>query len=54
MDSLVDALALVRPDEPRLPRFRDPTRPLSTARVYRGKRPIEVRHRGGAPRMGRV
>jgi 1-acyl-sn-glycerol-3-phosphate acyltransferase len=35
MTALVAAMAVIRPDEPRLPRFRDPTRPLSTARTYR-------------------
>ena len=54
MDALIDALVLLRPDEPRLPRFRDPTRPLSTARVYKGSRRLELQHRGGVPRMGRV
>jgi 1-acyl-sn-glycerol-3-phosphate acyltransferase len=53
-EALIAALALLRPDEPRLPRFRDPTRPLSTARVYRLRRPIELRPRGGAPRTGRT
>ena len=37
MTALVAALARIRPDEPRLPRFRDPTRPLSTARTYRAR-----------------
>jgi 1-acyl-sn-glycerol-3-phosphate acyltransferase len=53
-EALIDALVPLRPDEPRLPRFRDPTRPLSTARVYKGGRAVRLQHRGGAPRVGRV
>jgi 1-acyl-sn-glycerol-3-phosphate acyltransferase len=53
-EALIEALAVCRPGEPRLPRFRDPTRPLSTARVYRGRRQVVLHHRGGAPRVGGV
>jgi 1-acyl-sn-glycerol-3-phosphate acyltransferase len=53
-EALIEALTLCRPDEPRLPRFRDPTRPLSTARLYKGRRQVVLRHRGGAPRAGGV
>jgi hypothetical protein len=35
MRALADELARVRVDEPRLPRYRDPTRPISTARSLR-------------------
>jgi 1-acyl-sn-glycerol-3-phosphate acyltransferase len=52
-EALIAALALLRPDEPRLPRFRDPTRPLSTARVYKRGRLVELRQRGGTRRIGR-
>jgi 1-acyl-sn-glycerol-3-phosphate acyltransferase len=38
MDAIGDALAGVRRDEPRLPRYYDPTRPISLARV-RSRRP---------------
>lgn len=36
MDALTADLAKLRVDEPRLPRFRDPTKPMSTARIRRG------------------
>jgi 1-acyl-sn-glycerol-3-phosphate acyltransferase len=52
-EALIAALALLRPDEPRLPRFRDPTRPLSAARVYKPGRLVQLRQRGGAPHVGR-
>jgi 1-acyl-sn-glycerol-3-phosphate acyltransferase len=39
MDALIASLAPLRADEPRLPKFRDPTRPLSVARVYRRRSP---------------
>ena len=35
MDAITAALAPLRRDEPRLPRYIDPTRPVSTARLYR-------------------
>ncbi len=38
MEALAAELATLREDEPRLPRFRDPTRPVSTARVHRARR----------------
>jgi 1-acyl-sn-glycerol-3-phosphate acyltransferase len=37
MEAIASELAPLREDEPRLPRFRDHTRPVSTARVYRRK-----------------
>jgi 1-acyl-sn-glycerol-3-phosphate acyltransferase len=37
MQALTDELARLRPDELRLPRFTDPTRPLTTARVQRNR-----------------
>jgi 1-acyl-sn-glycerol-3-phosphate acyltransferase len=37
IEALAAELAPLRKDEPRLPRYRDPTRPVSTARVYRGR-----------------
>ena len=39
MAALAAELAALRPAEPRLPRYVDPTRPLSVARVYR-RRPV--------------
>ena len=33
MAAIAADLATLRPDEPRLPRYRDPTRPVSTARL---------------------
>jgi len=38
MDALAAELAPLRKDELRLPRFRDPTRPVSTARLHRAGR----------------
>jgi 1-acyl-sn-glycerol-3-phosphate acyltransferase len=38
MDALTAELAPLRKDELRLPRFRDPTRPVSVARVHRSRR----------------
>jgi 1-acyl-sn-glycerol-3-phosphate acyltransferase len=35
MAALTAELSALRPDEPRLPRYVDPTRPLSAARLYR-------------------
>jgi 1-acyl-sn-glycerol-3-phosphate acyltransferase len=37
MDAITDALRPLRTDEPRLPRYVDPTRPLSTARTRTAK-----------------
>jgi 1-acyl-sn-glycerol-3-phosphate acyltransferase len=37
MEAITDALRPLRTDEPRLPRYVDPTRPLSTARVRTAK-----------------
>jgi 1-acyl-sn-glycerol-3-phosphate acyltransferase len=39
MDALVAELAPLRKDELRLPRYTDPTRPISVARRHRGPRP---------------
>ena len=39
MTALTTELATLRQDEPRLPRFTDPTRPVSTARSFRWKQP---------------
>jgi 1-acyl-sn-glycerol-3-phosphate acyltransferase len=39
MRALADELAKLRVDEPRLPRYRDPTRPVSTARSLRRESP---------------
>lgn len=38
MDAIAADLAPLRADEPRLPRYRDPTRPISTARLGRAGR----------------
>jgi len=38
MDALTTELARLRQDEPRLPRYRDPTRPVSVARAHRPRR----------------
>lgn len=54
MTALSTQLATLRTDEPALPRFTDPTRPLSTARTYRARRPatpkIDHGDAVGAPR----
>jgi 1-acyl-sn-glycerol-3-phosphate acyltransferase len=43
IEALAAELAPLRPDEPVLPRFHDPTRPVSTARSYRPRRDADTR-----------
>jgi 1-acyl-sn-glycerol-3-phosphate acyltransferase len=47
MAAIAADLATLRPDEPRLPRYRDPTRPVSTARIGpAGRRAAQTAHDG--------
>jgi 1-acyl-sn-glycerol-3-phosphate acyltransferase len=43
MDAITTALAPLRRDEPRLPRYIDPTRPVSTARLHRANQNPQLR-----------
>jgi 1-acyl-sn-glycerol-3-phosphate acyltransferase len=52
MDAVTDALVPLRVDEPGLPRYIDPTRPVSTARA-RQALPARIHRVAGTPRIER-
>jgi 1-acyl-sn-glycerol-3-phosphate acyltransferase len=52
MDAIADELAPLRADEPQLPRFRDPSRPVSTARVRHDGRHVKRSQNPDLPSLG--